>query len=784
MTLLTSGPFKYKATCEINDAGTDTAEILISTTENHSAFDGDAITPDLLTTSPASDRIYAHVESTPTGQARLQGPGRRHLGRAGRRRGPVDRLVRRDQHLQQARALLLRRLRDHLMRLRALIKRPSPAMIVALAALVMSLSGTTYAVTKLPSRSVGSTQLKKGAVRSENIAKGAVTTSKLALGLTAAGAKASRASLRADASYAAPRRLCRQRRPRRQRDARRQGDARDERGERDHRRKRGERRLRGERGPARRPRLELLPQPQHVRPDPAVHPRRGPGDGRGRRPADVVLRAFHVHGALLHRARRAAGRRGRDPDLDHAGAFGIRGLCQRRRPEPGRSGDQPVGRRRRRRARPAAVRVLGRRHGDRAGRHRDPLDRLLGRCEHLPQARNLQLRRFRRSSDPGRAAQRGSGREEQRGPRRTEPAVRNRALHDQLRLFAGQAGERLRAVARGGQRDPVRGRREAGRALGPLPLHAALGRVPPRALRRAQVARGLQRDGDRARARRGHLRLPARARHELRPGLRARPRRDDARRVPLPPVGGIEHVRARGPPLRAGLPRARVDRLRGHRRQHRGRAARRRPPRGRALGARLGDRARARRSLRRAARGGLERRTGRPGAQRADRPDGRVDAFRAAPADIGEDRVPEALDRPAPLEVRRRDARLDRLVAHRRGPLAAGAARLRRPLARRALLARGAGAAGARGALRAASVPPGAERRPSVGALALRARLRAPGRARGPVRPSARAARAARRRRAVGALDRAAAGRALRRARRPAARFATASSRRSSSSGW
>ena len=68
VTLLTSGPLKYKATCEINNAGTDTAEILISTTENHSAFDGDAITPDLLTTSPASDRIYAHVESTPTGK--------------------------------------------------------------------------------------------------------------------------------------------------------------------------------------------------------------------------------------------------------------------------------------------------------------------------------------------------------------------------------------------------------------------------------------------------------------------------------------------------------------------------------------------------------------------------------------------------------------------------------------------------------------------------------------------------------------------------------------------
>jgi hypothetical protein len=58
-------------------------------------------------------------------------------------------------------------------------------MVVALVALFVAMGGTTYAVTKLPSRSVGSIQLKKGAVRSENIAKGAVTASKLAKGLVA-----------------------------------------------------------------------------------------------------------------------------------------------------------------------------------------------------------------------------------------------------------------------------------------------------------------------------------------------------------------------------------------------------------------------------------------------------------------------------------------------------------------------------------------------------------------------------------------------------------------------
>jgi hypothetical protein len=56
-------------------------------------------------------------------------------------------------------------------------------MIVSLIALFVAMGGTTYAVTSLPERSVGSAQLKRGAVRKENIAKGAVTASKLAKGL-------------------------------------------------------------------------------------------------------------------------------------------------------------------------------------------------------------------------------------------------------------------------------------------------------------------------------------------------------------------------------------------------------------------------------------------------------------------------------------------------------------------------------------------------------------------------------------------------------------------------
>jgi hypothetical protein len=89
------------------------------------------------------------------------------------------------------------------MRLRSVIRLPSPEMVVALVALFIAMSGTTYAVTKLPKRSVGSLQLQKGAVRSEHIANGAVTSSKLSAGLTARRARLTRAmSLRAEASYA------------------------------------------------------------------------------------------------------------------------------------------------------------------------------------------------------------------------------------------------------------------------------------------------------------------------------------------------------------------------------------------------------------------------------------------------------------------------------------------------------------------------------------------------------------------------------------------------------
>ncbi len=65
--IFVNGPLKYTARCSIGAGGIDRGEILISTTENHSAFDGDDITPNLLTTSPESRRMYVYVEG-PTGQ--------------------------------------------------------------------------------------------------------------------------------------------------------------------------------------------------------------------------------------------------------------------------------------------------------------------------------------------------------------------------------------------------------------------------------------------------------------------------------------------------------------------------------------------------------------------------------------------------------------------------------------------------------------------------------------------------------------------------------------------
>jgi hypothetical protein len=60
-------------------------------------------------------------------------------------------------------------------------RRPSPALVVSVVALVVALSGTSYAAFTLPQNSVGTTQLKNGAVTDTKIRNRAVTKAKLNL---------------------------------------------------------------------------------------------------------------------------------------------------------------------------------------------------------------------------------------------------------------------------------------------------------------------------------------------------------------------------------------------------------------------------------------------------------------------------------------------------------------------------------------------------------------------------------------------------------------------------
>jgi hypothetical protein len=60
------------------------------------------------------------------------------------------------------------------------MQKPTPATVIALAALFVSLGGTTYAATNLPANSVGSKQLKTGAVTTRTLRGHAVTGSKVA----------------------------------------------------------------------------------------------------------------------------------------------------------------------------------------------------------------------------------------------------------------------------------------------------------------------------------------------------------------------------------------------------------------------------------------------------------------------------------------------------------------------------------------------------------------------------------------------------------------------------
>lgn len=63
---------------------------------------------------------------------------------------------------------------------KAVLRPPSPAMVVALIALFVAMGGTGYAALKLSANSVGTRQLKKGAVTTSKLHRGAVTGSQVA----------------------------------------------------------------------------------------------------------------------------------------------------------------------------------------------------------------------------------------------------------------------------------------------------------------------------------------------------------------------------------------------------------------------------------------------------------------------------------------------------------------------------------------------------------------------------------------------------------------------------
>jgi hypothetical protein len=59
---------------------------------------------------------------------------------------------------------------------RLLKQRPSPALVVAVLALIIASAGTSYAAVKLPANSVGTKQLKANAVVSSKVKDGTLTT--------------------------------------------------------------------------------------------------------------------------------------------------------------------------------------------------------------------------------------------------------------------------------------------------------------------------------------------------------------------------------------------------------------------------------------------------------------------------------------------------------------------------------------------------------------------------------------------------------------------------------
>ena len=682
--------------------------------------------------------------------------------------------------------------------------RPSPAMIVAMLALFVAMGGTGYAVTKLPKRSVGPAQLRKNAVRSQHIKAGSITTAKLRRArsarcglrsphrrLPAAGASSAAASTAPGDRVG----LRRQGGPGRQR-----ATLADQGGSRPMRRLTADTaavarhakladnasKLGGK--PAGR-----VPDQRHDPLDHAVHDRRGhEGDAEGR--------ALHAHRALHASTRRSAVSSNQDQaDIiisttqaksafdgdDLLGSLdpgdnietrqfvnttfrapwrrALRGVLgrprDRRRRRPLHQGVVPVRRRERRTARPTSA---------------SSADTSSSRPQALEETARGAARKRRPSCV---VAGGGARRAANQRPCGTAPCTTSCTRSPSRRPHL------LSAALEAGAEIPFEVAESPGVALGPLPLQPAVRPVRARALPArcgtlpafAPAVDALARiEGCSAYLRvLGASYVPAAERDRAEAALRGSWR-------------GSGRTRRRFEFEAARFERAYRELesiVFEDTHQHGARAPDRRRARGRALGARLGPRARARRPLRRAA----PRRSGRRArgrrAQHAPGADRGGAARGAAAADRGAHGVPQAAQRAAAAEARRRGARLVGLVAHRQRPLAGGAARLRRPLARQPVPARVRRAVRADGALRAAAARPRDAGLAVLGPVAVRARLRAAGRARRPVRLPARARAlldAASRRRSASPC----AWRRCAPSRPTSAPCRCASSRRSRSSGW
>lgn len=82
-------------------------------------------------------------------------------------------------------------------------RRPSPALVLSIIALIVAMGGTGYAALKLPKNSVGSRQIKPDAVRSSDIKDGSLLRRRPAVRGRAGAARASWPAGRARSGRAA-----------------------------------------------------------------------------------------------------------------------------------------------------------------------------------------------------------------------------------------------------------------------------------------------------------------------------------------------------------------------------------------------------------------------------------------------------------------------------------------------------------------------------------------------------------------------------------------------------